>query len=93
MRHYYYTLPEGAIACTVFSNRDCNYSLLLRAFEELTKGWMLHEVSWLGRIAAAKMVLLPKLMYLNRDPITLKSIRSSPDIFGKILKLEQPKEL
>lgn len=43
---------------------ECNYGPLLRAFEELTKGWMLNEVSWLGRLAAAKMVLLPKLMYL-----------------------------
>lgn len=45
---------------------DCNYGPLLKAFEELTKGWMLHEVSWLGRIAAAKMALLPRLMYLFR---------------------------
>lgn len=45
---------------------DCNYGPLLKAFEELTKGWMLHEVSWLGRIAATKMALLPKLMYLFR---------------------------
>lgn len=45
---------------------DCNYGPLLKVFEGMTREWMLNEVPWLGRIAAAKTVLFPKLMYLFR---------------------------
>ena len=43
-----------------------NYPVLLKHLTTLLKSWALLPLSWFGRIAAVKMTLLPKLLYLYR---------------------------
>uniref|UniRef100_A0A803J671 Reverse transcriptase domain-containing protein n=1 Tax=Xenopus tropicalis TaxID=8364 RepID=A0A803J671_XENTR len=49
-----------------------NFVPMLSKFQKLTQDWMYKDISWLGRIAAIKCNLLPKILYLFRTiPINI----------------------
>lgn len=58
---------------------SANYPLTYQKLETDLKTWAQHELSWLGKINAIKMTLLPRLLYLfcslpiliKKDPLSL----------------------
>uniref|UniRef100_A0A803JA29 Reverse transcriptase domain-containing protein n=1 Tax=Xenopus tropicalis TaxID=8364 RepID=A0A803JA29_XENTR len=54
---------------------QANYPKVYSKISKLLEDWGKYHISWIGRITAIKMVLLPKLLYLFRVlPIPLKRI-------------------
>uniref|UniRef100_A0A803J9X8 Reverse transcriptase domain-containing protein n=1 Tax=Xenopus tropicalis TaxID=8364 RepID=A0A803J9X8_XENTR len=43
-----------------------NFAPMFSKFQKLTQDWMYKDISWLGRLAAIKCNLLPKILYLFR---------------------------
>lgn len=52
------------LAPTIPATHTINYSVLQSQVQSDLRRWRRHSISWLGRIAALKMVSLPKCLYL-----------------------------
>lgn len=57
-----------------------------RHLDDLLTGWSFHDISWLGKVAAIKITLLPKLLYLFRSlPLPLNKANLA-QFQSKVLK-------
>lgn len=53
-----------SISGTISATRSANYAGLLARVRNSVRKWRPHSLSWLGRVAAVKMVILPQILYI-----------------------------